>query len=465
MLPDTELDHAGLARQAAELLAADIGERRYRHWFLGKARISVRGDELAVTLGNPYLLSWVQKQFTDNLSAIARRLLGPSGRVRLGVAAHATEAPTPVVMRPVAASRSGPAEPPAGQAPPKTRHYADLRQFVCGSGNELAFAAAQQVAASPGTKYNPLYIYGGVGSGKTHLLEGIHRRIRRESPGLRLLLLTAENFGNYFSQALTEKSLPGFRHRFRGVDVLLIDDVDFFDGKKAFQEEFVNTLKKLEREGRQVIVAADRHPRLLTKVSDELVSRLLSGLVCRIEAPELACRREIAAQRAQTLRLDADPAVLDFVAERFTNNAREIIGALNCLHTYQTMTGKRVSVSSARTVLSSLERDCLRIVRIADVEAAVCRLFKVSPDEMKSPCRARALAQPRMLAMYLSRRMTQSPYSEIGRYFGGRDHATVMSAERKVAGLLESAASLRVAAESWSVEEVVRSLEQQIVAG
>lgn len=463
MLPDKHLDHADLARKAAELLEAAVGERRYRHWFLGKARLTVRADELLVTLVNPYLLNWVQKQFAPALSDVARQLLGSGGRVRLDVATTAggdapQRAPSaPSVCRTTAAT--------SNQPPAKSRHYSDLRQFVCGTGNELAFAAAQQVAAAPGQKYNPLYIYGGVGCGKTHLLEGIHRRIRHEFPSLRLLLLTAENFGNYFSQALTEKTLPAFRQRFRGVDVLLVDDVDFLDGKTKFQEEFVNTLKKLEREGRQIIVAADRHPRLLTRSSDELVSRLLAGLVCRIEAPDLPCRRAIAAQRAQSLRLNADDAVLDFVAERFTNNAREIIGALNCLHTYQSMTGKRVGLTAARTVLSSLERDCLRIVRIADVEQAVCRLFKVTPDELKSACRARALAQPRMLAMYLSRRMTQSPYSEIGRYFGGRDHATVISAERKIAGLIESAAQLRVAAESWLVADVVRSLEQQILAG
>jgi chromosomal replication initiator protein len=195
------------------------------------------------------------------------------------------------------------------------------------------------------------------------------------------------------------------------------------------------------------------------------VSRLLSGLVCRIEAPDLSCRRALAQQRAQTLRLNADDAVLEFVAQRFTNNAREIIGAINCLQTYQGLTGKRIGVAAARSVLANLERDCLRIVRIADVEAAVCRLFKVTPDELKSASRTQTLAQPRMLAMYLARRMTQSPYSEIGRYFGGRDHATVMSAERKITGLIKSAGQLRVASEEWTVEEVVRSLEQQILAG
>lgn len=463
MLPDKDSDNASLARTAAELLEAAVGERRYRHWFQGKARLTIRADELVVTLSNPYLLNWVQKQFATVLSDIARQVLGAGGRVRLDVATADTAQPRGATARAVSADRKTAAVP--AQPARKSRQYADLRQFVRGAGNELAFAAAQQVASAPGGNYNPLYIYGGVGAGKTHLLEGIYRRIRKDAPSQQLLLLTAENFGNYFSQALSEKSSPAFRQRFRGVDVLLVDDVDFFDGKKAFQEEFVNTLKKLEREGRQVVVSADRHPRLLTKCSDELVSRLLSGLVCRIEPLDLECRRSIAKQRAQTLKLNADDAVIEFVAQRFTNNAREIIGAVNCLQTYQGLTGKRIGVGAARTVLASLERDCLKIVRIADVEAAVCRLFKVTPEELKSPCRTRALAQPRMLAMYLSRRMTHSPYSEIGRFFGGRDHATVMSAERRIAGLIESSGQLPVASEKWNVEEIVRSLEQQIRAG
>jgi chromosomal replication initiator protein len=353
---------------------------------------------------------------------------------------------------------------PAAQ-PAKARHYADLRQFVTGSCNELAHSAAAQVAESPGTRYSPLYIHGSVGNGKTHLLEGIFRRTRKEFPALQAVLLTAETFANYFTQALSERTLPSFRQRFRNVDMLLVDDVDFFDGKRVIQEEFLHTVKKLEREGRQLVVSADRHPRLLTKSSDELVTRLLSGLVCRIEPPDAATRRNILRQQAQALRLPVDAEALDFVADRFVNNVRELAGAINCLHTCHVMTGKRVGYSAARTVLASLERDCVRIVRIADVETAVCRLFGLSPEQLKSASRERCVTQPRMLAMYLARRMTQSAYSEIGRYFGGRNHATVMSAERKIARLVDSSGQVRVAAESWPVVDLVRTLEQQILAG
>jgi chromosomal replication initiator protein len=464
MLPDQDFDRAQLSQSAGQLLEDALGQRRYRHWFHGKTRITADGDELIVRIGNPYLLNWIQKQFRTELSHVARTLLGAGARVRLDVDGSAVSEPAVGAQAKPKPSAARITAPQAPSKPQTSRHYADLRQFVCGACNELALAAARQVADAPGQKYNPLYIYGGVGSGKTHLLEGIYRKLHKDAPSLQVLLLTAENFGNFFSQALSAKSVAGFRQRFRNVDVLLLDDLDFLDGKKAFQEEFLHTVKKLEREGRQIVVAADRHPRLLTRSSDELVSRLLSGLVCRIEPPDLETRRGIVRQRAQALRLAADEAALNLVAERFTNNVRELIGALNCLQTYEGMTGRRVGASAARTVLSSLERDCLRIVRIADVEQAVCRLFRVTADELKSASRARSLTQPRMLAMYLARRLTQQPYSEIGRYFG-RNHATVMSAERKIGRLVDGGGVIRVATEAWPVGDLVRSLEQQILAG
>lgn len=463
MPPRERHDHDSCPPDARRLLIERITERRYRHWFEGKSHFSACGDELVVSVGNPYLLNWVQKQFSPALADVARALIGPAARVRWEVRSMPVE-PSPA-RAPTQKSAPRMVRPASAPAPSKARHYADLRQFVCGACNELALAAAQQVAEAPGTRYNPLYFHGSVGNGKTHLLEGIYRRIRKDFPSLQAVLLTAETFANYFTQALSERTLPSFRQRFRNVDVLLVDDIDFFDGKRVIQEEFLHTVTKLERDGRQLVVSADRHPRLLTRSSDELVTRLLSGLVCRIEPPDLDTRRNILRQQAQALRLPVDGEALDYVADRFLNNVRELAGAVNCLHTCHVMTGKRVGLGAARTVLSSLERDCVRIVRIADVEGAVCKLFGLLPEQLKSASRERSVTQPRMLAMYLARRMTQSAYSEIGRYFGGRNHATVMSAERKIAGLIDAAGNVRVAAESWPVMDVVRTLEQQILAG
>ena len=279
MPPVKDVDRAGLAQEARRILIDALEERRYLHWFEGKTRFRADGDEFVVQVANPYLLNWIQKQFREPLGEAASRLLGKGARLRFEVDATIGGDGSPAGKTPTQTSVYRKTSKRPESRKPTGRQYADLRTFVAGRSNELAHLAAIQVAEAPGARYTPLYLYGGVGNGKTHLLEGIYRRIRKDFPALQVLLLTGENFGNYFSQALSERTLPSFRQKFRNVDVLLLDDADFLDGKRAFQEEFLNTIKKLEREDRQIVVAADRHPRLLTKSSDELVSRFLAGLV------------------------------------------------------------------------------------------------------------------------------------------------------------------------------------------
>lgn len=451
------------------LLRSLLDERAWQQWFEGKTRLHAEGDVLCVTVGNPYLLTWIQKRFQPVLRELATQCIGPEARLRFAVDASLSTdaAPGRTAGRPTQKSvaRRLPPTVSANGANNRRRVYANLKDFVPGECNELAFAAAQQIAGDPSAQYNPLYIHAAVGCGKTHLLEGIYRKLHQEQPELRVLLLTAENFGNYFSSALREKTLPSFRQRFRNVDVLLVDDVDFLDGKRGFQEEFLHTFRKLEGEGRQIIVTSSCHPRLLPRTSDELISRYLAGLVCRIELPDSATRRSVLQLRAARLQLPIDDRAVEFIAERFSGSVRELLGAANCLHTWHRMTNRRVTASAARDVLARLERDCIRIVRIADVDGAVCRLFGVTSERLKSAARNRDLAQPRMLAMYLARRLTRAPYSEIGAYFGGRNHATVISAEKKISRLLEERACLRVSGDEWPLAELVATIQQQVLAG
>ena len=193
------------------------------------------------------------------------------------------------------------ASKPLSPAQPAGRRFADLADFVKGPCNELALTAALQICEQPGSRYNPLVLYGGVGTGKTHLLEASYRRLRAGHPALRVMFLSAEGFANHFTQALRDRSLPSFRQRFRSVDVLIIDDVDFLDGKRVIQEEFLHTVKQLESHDRQIVLSADRHPRLLTRLSEELVTRFISGIVCRMESPDLETRRAIVARKAARL--------------------------------------------------------------------------------------------------------------------------------------------------------------------
>jgi chromosomal replication initiator protein len=470
---NAEQDVQRLQQQLAETL----GERRYRHWFEGKTRLAITGDVLRIEAASHYLLNWIQRQYGEMLLSTAHEVVHPGLRIAFEVDAALTlqpaatddvvTAPRPVSVgrttRPAAAS--APVNGTNGRAATGAKRQAELRDFVVGKCNQLAHTAARQVATSPGQSYSPLYFYAGVGNGKSHLLEGIARDVKRAFPALQVMYLTAENFTNYFTRALGEKSLPGFRQKFRGCDVLLVDDVDFLEGKKGIQEEFLHTVQQLEADGRQIVLTGDRHPRLLTKLCDELVTRFLSGLVCRIEPPSPELRKSVVGRIASERKLEVSERALDFVATRFTGSVRELVGAMNCLAVWQSLHQKRVGVTVAREVLASLERDCLRIVRLDDIDKAVCGLFGITSRDLKSESRSRTVSQPRMLAMFLARRMTTTAYSEIGRHYGDRNHSTVLSAERKVARMVEGNQSVRIATEEWPLRDVLQTLEQQILAG
>ena len=353
--------------------------------------------------------------------------------------------------------------------PPRTplrkRRFARLEEFVEGRCNHVALSMAKIVAEHPGEQYNPLYFYGGVGTGKTHLLEGIHAEIRLRYPELTVMYLTAESFGNFYTKSLREKSQPAFRRKFRSVDVLLVDDIEFLDAKKGMQEEFCHTLQELLAYGRQVVIAGDRHPRMLTNVRPDLCTRFLSGLVTRLESPDEQTRQGIVRQQVQKLSVPMTEEAIEYVARKFTRNPRELLGAVNCLQTQHHLTKKPIGITVAREVLRDLERECLKIVRPHDIQQAVCELFGLSTADLTSAKRNRQLVQPRMLAMYLTRQWTQAAYQEIGQLFGGRNHSTVMSAERKIKEMIDRNETIPVAMREWTAREVIAMLEEQLQVG
>ena len=477
-----------------------IGTKRFGVWFDGKVRLSIIDDRLTVAVGSPFLLNWMQKQFKDELSGAAQAVLGPSAQAGFTVDARiavsrsssvageplpvtvgersqsdrsnasgtlnkstqAASNPSPTLIIPAQSVVAGSA---SQSLPSRSRRLAELSDFVSGPQTELALTAARQLASGQQVPFNPLYLCGPVGSGKTHLLEGICRQLKRSQPASNVVLITAEAFANYFTQALRDHTLPGFRQRFRGVDALIVDNVEFFESKRVFQEEFLHTFTDLADHGRPIVLSGTRHPRLLTKLSDELVSRFQSGLVCRLDVPDLSTRLKIVEIKAARLSGEFAPEALQYIAQRFQGSVRELEGALNCLQTYHSMTRKRVTQSAAREVLADLERDCVRLIRLADVERVICNLFGVRPKDLQSESRARTISQPRMLAMFLARKHTPSAYAEIGQHFGGRNHSTVMSAERKVQQWLEQNETIKVASQTWSIGEILQTLEQQLLAG
>ncbi|MDG2388507.1 MAG: chromosomal replication initiator protein DnaA [Planctomycetaceae bacterium] len=454
-----------------------VGRQNYNLWFESKLELLITGDSLTIIVSSPFEQTWVQRQFGRQLHRAVKQAWGPSAGLEFQVRAKPAQENSaaegvstislPLSVESGTASQSGASsqrkaqtdrDPLTGQ----TRRL--LSEFVVGPENELAFTVCSRVSEYPGQQYNPLVIYGGVGTGKTHLLDGIYWSVRKRIPQLNVLRMTAETFANFFSQALCERKLPAFRHKMRSADLLLLDDIEFLDGKKVFQEEFLHTIKKLEDSGKQMVFTTDRHPRLMEKSREEMTSRLSAGMLCRLETPSQETRLKIVKAKTRRMGMGLTPEIQDYVASRFSRSVRELEGALNCLQHAESMNEQRLTLNAARTVLSDLEKDCRRLIHLSDIERCVCRFFGLQPEELKSKSRKKTVSHPRMLAMFLSRKLTQSPYSAIGDHFGGRSHSTVVSAENSVENWLEESRPLSISSREWSLSDVLGTLERELEA-
>jgi chromosomal replication initiator protein len=450
-----------------------LGASRFDLWFGDGIELGLSGDgeALEVRVPDEFFRDWIRRHYTSSLleaaEAVAGRPLrlsievnarGAALRSAAGIEARAPSArrvdqeedrldlpaprneavvepsPKPSERSAVSAPRSA-AERSAPRDAPR-RPLRRLEEFIAGAGSRLALAAAREMAQTAGVAFNPLVVHGGVGLGKTHLLEGIGHALRQAHPSLIVMQLTAEAFTNQFLEAMRCGSLSSFRNRFRGAGALLVDDVHFLAAKRATQDEFLHTFNALFDKGAPIVLSADQHPRLMTRLTDELVTRFLGGMVVKLEAPDQATRRTILQSRAATRGVDIPEAVVAYIAEHLRASVRELEGALHTVVAQALLTGKRLDLNLARTALRDTIRHTAQAVALRDVERAVCALFQITADALKSDSRARALAYPRMMAMYLARKHTGAAYSEIGRYFGGRNHSTVISAEKKVHGWL-----------------------------
>jgi chromosomal replication initiator protein len=322
-----------------------------------------------------------------------------------------------------------------------------FENFIVGKSNELAHAAARRVAESSAVSFNPLFLYGGVGLGKTHLMHAIAWEIRRRQPEREVLYLSAEKFMFQFIRAVRYKDTMAFKQQFRSVDVLMVDDVQFISGKDSTQEEFFHTFNALVDHNRQVVISADRSPSDLEGIEERIRSRLGWGLVADIHPTDyelrlgiLQAKAEFAAQQYGVL--DIPGTVLEFLAHRIKSNVRELEGALNRVIAFATLVGRPITMEMTQDVLQDLLRANDRRVTIDEIQRKVAEFYNIRLSDMLSARRARAVARPRQVAMYLAKQLTTRSLPEIGRKFGGRDHTTVMHAVRKIDELRESDATL-----------------------
>ena len=342
------------------------------------------------------------------------------------------------------ASRESDAELPG--APLDARFTFD--SFVVGKPNELAHAAARRVAECGPVTFNPLFLYGGVGLGKTHLMHAIAHEIQARRPDLRVLYLSAEQFMYRFVQALRDKQIMDFKEIFRSVDVLMVDDVQFIAGKDSTQEEFFHTFNALVDQNKQIVISADRAPGEIKDLEERIKSRLQCGLVVDLHPTDYELRLGILQQKAEMYRLQyqglhlAD-GVLEFLAHRITTNVRVLEGALTRLFAFASLVGREITLDLAQDCLANILRASDRKVTIEEIQRKVAEHYNVRLSDMIGPKRVRTIARPRQIAMFLCKQMTTRSLPEIGRRFGGRDHTTIMHGIRKVEELKGSDSQLR----------------------
>ncbi len=311
-----------------------------------------------------------------------------------------------------------------------------FENFVVGSPNELAFAAAKRVAEAEFVPFNPLFLYGGVGLGKTHLMNAIAWVIKIKDPSRKVVYISAEKFMYQFIKALRSKDVMNFKQEFRSVDVLMIDDVQFISGKEHTQEEFFHTFNALVDRGCQIVLSADKSPNDLSGMEERLKSRLGWGLVTDIQPTTYELRLGILQSRAELSGIAFPKEVLEFIAQKIKSNVRELEGALNRIIAHTTLVGKKITLENTIDVLSDILRANNKLVTIEDIQKKVAEHFSIKMSEMFSARRSKSVVIPRQIAMYLSKELTNLSYPEIGRNFGGKDHTTIIHASKKIDKLL-----------------------------
>ncbi|MDE0393162.1 MAG: chromosomal replication initiator protein DnaA [Gammaproteobacteria bacterium] len=429
-------------------------EQSYRTWLSGMSPVGLSDAELIVEAPSEFHVEWVEDKYGDALQSALRRLSGeavslslrPSGGsgssdggtvpwVEVGSHEHAASPGSRNEERAAGRSRE-PRKPPL----PLNERYT-FERFVVGSHNQLAVAAGHAVAERPGKTYNPLFVYGGVGLGKTHLMHATGHAVMAGPHDATVVYVTTERFMNELVGAIQTGTTPEFRRRFRQIDVLLVDDVHFLEEKESTQEEFFHTFNALHDAGKQIVLTSDRPPKELPGVEDRLISRFEWGLVVDIKPPDYETRVAILRKKAIDDDLILGPDVIDFVARSCTYSVRELEGAVIKLLAYSSLRNQEIDLDLARHALQSIIRPASGngpVVRAEQIRDEVAREWNVDPDSLASKRRTRAITVPRQVTMYLIKEMLDESLVKIGRRFGGRDHSTVIHSIRRVQAKIHS---------------------------
>jgi len=425
--------------QVKEILASlsdRIGPQRYNAWFKHGVTMRIEDGHVSVSVPNPFVGNWIESHYQSLIAQAAEACTGRcrpviisidpdlSGQLRQGQLDKQAEMVDKV--------KSGRVRPRQAPAPAAALRYS-LADFVIGESNRLAYTAAMSMVGTEKPPFNPLFIHGPCGVGKTHLLQGICTAAQLRSDGGRPLncrYVTAEQFTNEFLTALRHKGIAEFRGRYRQLDLLAIDDVHFLSAKKATQDEFLHTFNAIESAGRRVVMASDSPPRMVGELNEPLVSRFVAGMVVRVDAPDRATRLEILKRRARAMKMSVPQDVLDYVALHIRGSVRELEGTLIKLSALAALHGESVTRELASSALAEHLARTDSAITLGDIEAVVTTYFGITPADIHSSRRTRTVSVARMIAMFLARRRTRMSYPEIGRFMGKNHSSAVLAVQR-----------------------------------
>jgi chromosomal replication initiator protein len=432
-----ELTVESLWNEVSGRLQGALNDTTYRTWFGEVEGVELSDDTFVLEVPNNFTREWIEEKFLGLVRAIVQDVAGGERRIRLTVRDEHTELAAAAEASPrTVATAAASGSQRAGGSSLNPKYTFDL--FVIGSSNRFAHAAALAVAEAPAQAYNPLFIYGGTGLGKTHLMQATAQYVVEHSSDLAVRYVTSETFMNDFINSLRDKRIEGFKQRYRTYDLLLVDDIQFFENKERIQEEFFHTFNSLYEAGSQIVISSDRPPREIATLEQRLRSRFEWGLITDIQPPDLETRIAILRKKVKIDGIDIpDPQLLTFIAGRISSNIRELEGALTRVVAFASLTGRPMTAELAQDVLKDVfpQGDAPE-VSIQRIQELVSERFGLSLTELCGDKRSQNIVYPRQVAMYLSRELTDSSLPKIGKEFGGRDHTTVIHATSKIARLI-----------------------------
>lgn len=419
-----------------ELLKKEISQVEYNRYIkqLSFSTEESKTDYVLFLAPNPLIASWVKTRYSEKISHLFEVKTSVKPQVSIKVKNKSTTSPVQNdVMQ---------------NSPQHSAHQSLLNpaytfdNYVVGSSNQFAFSAAQSVCEKPGSAYNPLFIYGGVGLGKTHLMQSVGNRLQAQ--GKSVIYSSVEQFVNDFTRHLRNQTMDRFKDKYRKCDVLMIDDIQFLSGKNQTQEEFFHTFETLRNENKQIILTSDKHPKQIAGLEDRLKSRFEWGLIADIQPPELETKIAIINKKCEINRVDISKEIIDYIATIIDNNAREIEGILSKLHAYAKLMNQDITLEFTKNVLKEQLKEKRENITIEHIVKFVCKELNVKPSELRSKTRSKNIVYARRVSIYLARSLTQNTMPQLAQYFGMKDHTTISHTMKKINELLKTDENFKV---------------------